>query len=319
MKGWSCMKDQWLQVSIRTTHEATEAVADLLREAGARNGVEIEDPLLLEQLRKSATWELCDIPPQTDVEVVTVTAYYPKNEMLSARLDRIEEGLKAIEGRIGPFRFGPTLFREVSEKDWANQWKQYFHTTKIGKHIVIKPSWETYTPQDGEKIIALDPGMAFGTGTHATTSMCIERLQELVTPQSDVFDVGTGSGILAMTAALMGARSVHAVDIDEKAVEIARENIARNHLSDAIDVQAGNLLDGTEGQADLIVANIIADIIIALLPEVVAKLRPHGTFLASGVIAERFADVRDAAAAKGLAVTDVQRRAGWTAITFRKE
>ena len=222
------MKDQWLQVSIRTTHEATEAVADLLREAGARNGVEIEDPLLLEQLRKSATWELCDIPPQTDVEVVTVTAYYPKNEMLSARLDRIEEGLKAIEGRIGPFRFGPTLFREVSEKDWANQWKQYFHTTKIGKHIVIKPSWETYTPQDGEKIIALDPGMAFGTGTHATTSMCIERLQELVTPQSDVFDVGTGSGILAMTAALMGARSVHAVDIDEKAVEIARENIARN-------------------------------------------------------------------------------------------
>ena len=257
------MKDQWLQVSIRTTHEATEAVADLLREAGARNGVEIEDPLLLEQLRKSATWELCDIPPQTDVEVVTVTAYYPKNEMLSARLDRIEEGLKAIEGRIGPFRFGPTLFREVSEKDWANQWKQYFHTTKIGKHIVIKPSWETYTPQDGEKIIALDPGMAFGTGTHATTSMCIERLQELVTPQSDVFDVGTGSGILAMTAALMGARSVHAVDIDEKAVEIARENIAlgaahksevRNQkpalldfvdrLPQGVDSQLGRLFDG---------------------------------------------------------------------------
>jgi ribosomal protein L11 methyltransferase len=311
--------DKWLQVSVKVTHEAVEAVAELLRDTGARNGVEIEDPLLLNQLRESATWELCDIPPQTNTEVVTVTAYYPKNDVLTERLDTIEEGLKIIEQRIGKFRFGPTLFREVSEQDWANQWKQYFHTTKIGKSIVIKPSWEKYEPKDGEKVIALDPGMAFGTGTHATTSMCIERLQELVTPDSDVFDVGTGSGILAMTAALMGARSVHAVDIDEKAVEVAKENIAKNNLSSAIDVRQGNLLDGTEGQADLIVANIIADIIIAVLPEVVQKLRPDGTFLASGVIEERFEDVKKAAAEKGLVVTDVRRRAGWTAITMRKE
>jgi ribosomal protein L11 methyltransferase len=311
--------DKWLQVSVKVTHEAVEAVAELLRDTGARNGVEIEDPLLLNELRESATWELCDIPPQTNTEVVTVTAYYPKNDVLAKRLDTIEAGLKTIEQRIGKFRFGPTLFREVSEQDWANQWKQYFHTTKIGKSIVIKPSWEKYEPKEGEKIIALDPGMAFGTGTHATTSMCIERLQELVTPDSDVFDVGTGSGILAMTAALMGARSVHAVDIDEKAVEVAKENIAQNHLSDAIDVRQGNLLDGTEGQADLIVANIIADIIIAVLPEVVQKLRPDGTFLASGVIEERFEDVKKAAAEKGLVVTDVRRRAGWTAITMRKE
>ncbi|MCH3951341.1 MAG: 50S ribosomal protein L11 methyltransferase [Acidaminococcus sp.] len=311
--------DKWLQVSVKVTHEAVEAVAELLRDTGARNGVEIEDPLLLNQLRESATWELCDIPAQTNTEVVTVTAYYPKNDVLTKRLDTIEAGLKTIEQRIGKFRFGPTLFREVSEEDWANQWKQYFHTTKIGKSIVIKPSWEKYEPKEGEKIIALDPGMAFGTGTHATTSMCIERLQELVTPDSDVFDVGTGSGILAMTAALMGARSVHAVDIDEKAVEVAKENITQNHLSDAIDVRQGNLLDGTEGQADLIVANIIADIIIAVLPEVIQKLRPDGTFLASGVIEERFEDVRKAAAEKGLVVTDVRRRAGWTAITMRKE
>lgn len=311
--------ESWLQVSIKVTHEAVEAVADLLRDVGARNGVEIEDPLLLNQLRESATWELCDIPHQENTEVVTVSAYYPENEELQPRLDKIEEGLKTIESRIGKFRFGPTLFRKISEKDWANTWKQYFHTTKVGKKIVIKPTWETYEPQGEEKVIALDPGMAFGTGTHATTSMCIQRLEELVTPDSDVFDVGTGSGILAMTAALLGARSVHAVDIDEKAVEVAKENIAQNHLSDRITVNQGNLLDGTEGQADLIIANIIADIIIMVLPEVVAKLRPQGRFLASGIIEERLGDVEKAAKEHGLTFLDVKRKAGWCAVTMGKE
>ncbi|WP_337565580.1 50S ribosomal protein L11 methyltransferase, partial [Acidaminococcus fermentans] len=177
--------ESWLQVSIKVTHEAVEAVADLLREVGARNGVEIEDPLLLNQLRESATWELCDIPHQENTEVVTVSAYYPENDQLQEKLDAIEQGLQTIEERIGKFRFGPTLFRQISEKDWANTWKQYFHTTKVGKKIVIKPSWETYEPQGEEKVIALDPGMAFGTGTHATTSMCIQRLEELVTPDCE--------------------------------------------------------------------------------------------------------------------------------------
>jgi ribosomal protein L11 methyltransferase len=311
--------DSWLQVSIKVTHAAVEAVADLLREVGARNGVEIEDPLLIKELQESSTWELCDLPVQENTEVVTVTAYYPEDEELSSRLDAIESGLKVIEGRIGRFRFAPTLFRKVNEQDWANQWKQYFHTTKIGKQIVIKPDWEDYAAKDNEKVIVLDPGMAFGTGTHATTRMCIERLEQLVTPDCDVLDVGTGSGILAMTAALLGARSVRAVDIDGKAVEVARENIEKNHLSDRISVKKGNLLDGTEGQADLIVANIIADIIITLMPDAAAKLRSHGTFLASGVIEQRLADVEQAASENGFTVTDVKRNSGWTAITMRKD
>ena len=116
--------ESWLQVSIKVTHEAVEAVADLLREVGARNGVEIEDPLLLNQLRESATWELCDIPHQENTEVVTVSAYYPENDQLQEKLDAIEQGLQTIEERIGKFRFGPTLFRQISEKDWANTWKQ---------------------------------------------------------------------------------------------------------------------------------------------------------------------------------------------------
>lgn len=311
--------ESWLQVSIKVTHEAVDAVAELLRDVGARNGVEIEDPLLLNQLRESATWELCDIPHQENTEVVTVTAYYPENQELQQRLDAIEAGLKNIEAIFGPCRFGPTLFRQISEKDWANQWKQYFHTSHVGKKIVIKPSWETYEPVGEEKVIALDPGMAFGTGTHATTSMCIQRLEELVTPDCDVFDVGTGSGILAMAAALLGARSIHAVDIDAKAVEVAKENIAQNHLENRITVTQGNLLDGTDGQADVIVANIIADIIILVMPEVAAKLRADGRFLASGVIEDRYEDVVEAAKKYGFKELDVRRKAGWTAITFGKD
>ena len=294
--------ESWLQVSIKVTHEAVEAVADLLREVGARNGVEIEDPLLLNQLRESATWELCDIPHQENTEVVTVSAYYPENDQLQEKLDAIEQGLQTIEERIGKFT-----------------WKQYFHTTKVGKKIVIKPSWETYEPQGEEKVIALDPGMAFGTGTHATTSMCIQRLEELVTPDCEVFDVGTGSGILAMAAALLGAKTIHAVDIDEKAVELARENIAQNGLSDRVTVNQGNLLDGSLGQLDLIIANIIADIIILVLPEVAVKLRQNGRFLASGIIEERLPDVEKAAKENGFTFLDVKRKAGWCAVTMGKE
>ncbi|MBS5519116.1 MAG: 50S ribosomal protein L11 methyltransferase [Acidaminococcus sp.] len=311
--------DTWQQVSISVTREAVEATANLFCEAGARNGVEIDDPLLLKELKEHTTWELCDLPMPEETEIVTVSAYYPEDEELSGRLSAIKEGLSGIEKRIGSFQVGQLRFRKVSEKDWANEWKQYFHTTKIGSQIVIKPDWESYTPTAEEKVIELDPGMAFGTGTHATTRMCIERLEELVTPNIDVYDVGTGSGILAMTAALMGARSIHAIDIDGKAVEVAKENIAKNHLSNRITVKKGNLLDDADEKADLIVANIIADIIIMLLPDAFKKLRQGGLFLASGVIKERLCDVEKAARQNGFTVLDVKNRAGWTAITMRKD
>ena len=149
--------------------------------------------------------------------------------------------------------------------------------------------------------------------------MCIQRLEELVTPDCEVFDVGTGSGILAMAAALLGAKTIHAVDIDEKAVEVARENIAQNGLSDRVTVNQGNLLDGTPGQADLIIANIIADIIILVLPEVAVKLRQNGRFLASGIIEERLPDVEKAAKENGFTFLDVKRKAGWCAVTMGKE
>lgn len=308
---------QWIEVNVQVTHEAVEVVADILTAAGT-SGVAIEDPQLINNLRNSGTWELCDIPEQENTEIVTVSAYYADDEKLQDRLKQIESELAAVEERIGSFRFGNIRFRSLSEKDWANEWKQYFHVTHVGESLVIKPSWEEYTPKEGEHVIKIDPGMAFGTGTHHTTNMCMARLEKVLPANAEVFDVGTGSGILAIAAALLGAKSVKAVDIDAVAVRVACENIADNGLEDKIEVKEGDLLRGTEGQADVIIANIIADIIIMLLKDIPGKLKDDGIFLASGIISDRRADVEAAAAEVGMKVDHVDEKGGWVVMQMSK-
>lgn len=309
---------QWIEVNVSVTHEAVEAVADMLTSIGSK-GVAIENPQLINDLRNSGTWELCDIPEQENTEVVTVSAYYADDEKLEKRLAEIDEQLALIEERIGKYRFGNTRFRKVSEQDWANEWKQYFHVTHVGKSLVIKPSWEKYAPKEGEHVIEIDPGMAFGTGTHHTTNMMMERLEKVITPDSTVFDVGTGSGILAIAAAMLGAKSVKAVDIDGVAVRVAKENVADNGLSEQIEVREGDLLHGTEGKADVIIANIIADIVIMLLQDIPQKLNDNGVLLASGIIEERMPDVEAAAQAQGLYVDAVDHRGGWVVMQMKKK
>lgn len=308
---------QWVEVSVQVTHEAVEAAADILTSAGAA-GVAIEDPQLINDLRNSGTWELCDIPEQENTEAVTVSAYYADDEKLNGRLAAIEDELQAVEGRIGKFRFGNTRFRKISETDWVNEWKQYFHVTHVGETLVIKPSWEEYIPKAGEHVIKIDPGMAFGTGTHHTTNMCMARLEKVLPQGASVFDVGTGSGILAIAAALLGAKNVKAVDIDSVAVRVAKENVANNDLADKIDVKEGDLLHGTEGKADVIIANIIADIIIMLLKDIPVKLNDNGIFLASGIIKDRQADIEAAAAEVGMQVDHVDEKGGWVVMQMSK-
>ena len=311
--------ETWLEVSVKVQHDAEEVTAEILREAGARNGVAIEDPVLYETVRRSLPFELCDpLPEQTDLSVVTVTAYYPEDGELEKRLQRIESELTDVEKRVGSFRIGPTLFRKVSETDWSDEWKQYFHVTRVGKHIVVKPSWETYEAKEGDVVLELDPGMAFGTGTHPTTCLVLEAMEKIIRPDSTVFDVGTGSGILAMTAAKLGAKTIKAVDIDGVAVRTARENIARAGLADRIEVTQGDLLHGTEGKADVIVANILADIIILLLPDIPGKLKEGGLFFASGIIENYQKDVTEAAENVGLRVKEVTRIQDWVGLLMEK-
>lgn len=312
--------DEWLEVSVKVNHAAVEATAEILREAGARNGVVINDPRLWEEVRSQCSWELCDpLPDNVDPEIVAVSAYYPEDEELAGRLQRIDQELALVERRIGKFRFGPVLFRKVSEKDWVNEWKQYFHVMRVGKHLVIRPSWEKYEERSDDVVLELDPGMAFGTGTHPTTCLCLEAMEDLIFPEATVFDVGCGSGILSMAAAKLGAAQIKAVDIDGVAVRTARQNVAKMGLSDRIEVRQGDLLHGTKGRADLIVANILADVILMLLPDIPPKLKDGGVFFASGIIEAYREDVTQAAARVGLKVTKVTQIEDWVGLTIRKQ
>lgn len=310
---------KWMEMSVMVGHEATEATANIFHEAGA-GGVVIEDPLLINSYRSSGAWDYCDIPEAADTETVTVKAYLPVDDRLDASIAEIEQSLRALSSRLENVKpCGPLRFREVQEDDWANAWKQYFHPIRIGTSLVIKPSWEEYEPLPGDLVLEIDPGMAFGTGTHNTTVLCMEELERLIRPGMQVFDVGTGSGILSLAAAKLGAAGVRAVDLDPTAVRVAAENVRDNGLEDVISVRHGDLLVGTEGTADLIVANIIASVILTLLPDVPARLNKGGSFVASGIISERLGEITHAALEYGLVVDRVVERDGWAVVVAHKE
>lgn len=307
---------KWAEISIKTTHEATEPVAEIFHEVGAA-GVVIEDPELVNAYRNSGAWDYTDIPEAMDTEVVTVKAYLPVDEELDDRLRRFSEAVDALAGHNINKGAGDISCNEIQDEDWSSSWKEYFHTVKVGDIIVIKPSWEAYNESPDDIVIELDPGMAFGTGTHHTTAMCIRLLEEIITGGMKVFDVGTGSGVLAITAAKLGATDIAAVDFDSVAVRVAKDNVANNSVEEYISVRQGDLLQGIEGRADVIIANIIADIIIRLLDDVPHKLKQGGTMLASGIIADRVADVTAAVVAHGLLVDKVVEQGGWAAMVIR--
>ncbi len=304
---------KWAEISIQTSHEATEAVADIFHDLGA-SGVVIEDPELINTYRRSGSWDYCDIPEELETEVVTIKAYLPVDELLDDKLRVFEERVNRLHEHDLDKGRGCINCREVQEEDWASSWKEYFHPVRVSEHIVIKPSWEDYLPVEGDIIIELDPGMAFGTGTHHTTAMCIRCLEDVIKPGNIVFDVGTGSGILAVAAAKLGASRVHAVDLDPVAVRVAKENVAFNNVTATVGVTQGDLLTGVDGKADVIVANIIADIIIKMLPDVRTRLADNGLFIASGIIAERLGDVTAALIESGLVIDKAIEEGGWVAI-----
>ena len=307
---------KWAEVSIRTSHEATELIAEIFHDLGA-SGVVIEDPELVNNYIHAGIWDYSDVPEEANTEVVTVKAYLPVDDELDEKLRAFEQAVnKLSEHNVDK---GPAAIScsEVQDEDWSDTWKQYFHTEKIGGLIVIKPVWEEYEASPDDIVIELDPGAAFGTGTHPTTSMCIKELETLVKGGMKVFDIGTGSGVLAIAAAKLGATDVTAADYDATAVGVAKENIAHNHVEDVVKTMRSDLMKQVEGKADLVIANIIADIVIRLFDELDAHLNPGGTLLASGIIADRIADVTEAALAHGFIIDKVMEAKGWAAMVIR--
>jgi len=292
----------WHEISVTVKAEAADAAAELLREAGASNGVELEE----------------------QKDAVRLTAYYPPDEHLRARVEQIKSGLKLLEQRTGLCVKRALEQRDVSAAGWKDQWKKYFHVTHLPGRWVIRPEWENYTARSGEVVLSLDPDAAFGTGTHPTTSLCLQALEELLTPQAlarrpQIFDVGTGSGVLAIAAAKLGAEKIAAVDIDPLAVRIAQHNLELNGISPAqVELSTGDLLTGVTGEADLVIANLLAWIIERLLPDLPRRMKPGAELLAGGITDEQAPGIIAAAAGQGLEPVKAWHDSGWTALSFKR-
>ena len=307
---------QWAEVSVDTSHEAMDLVSEILQELGAA-GVVIEDPALLNEYIRSGLWDYTDLRESEETEVVRVKAYWALDEELEGKLQTLAARLDGLASNGIDKGAGAVSWKAVADEDWAETWKEFFHTEKIGARTVIKPTWEEYEAKAGEIVVELDPGAAFGTGQHATTSLCIRALEDLVRPGMTVFDVGTGSGVLAIVAAKLGAKRVEAVDFDTVAVRVARENVRQNGAEDVVRTERSDLLKSVAGEADLIIANIIADIIVRLFGEVKGSLAAGGTMLLSGIIEDRLADVVEAAGQHGFSVEKIEQEKGWAAVIVK--
>ena len=307
---------QWAEVSVDTSHEAMDLVSEILQELGAA-GVVIEDPALLNEYIRSGLWDYTDLKESEETEVVRVKAYWALDEELEGKLQHLAVRLDGLASNGIDKGAGAVSWKAVADEDWAETWKEFFHTEKIGARTVIKPTWEEYEVKVGEIVVELDPGAAFGTGQHATTSLCIRALEDLVRPGMTVFDVGTGSGVLAIVAAKLGAKRVEAVDFDPVAVRVARENVRQNGAEDVVHTERSDLLKSVAGEADLIIANIIADIIVRLFGEVKGSLAAGGTMLLSGIIEDRLADVVEAAGRHGFSVEKIEQEKGWAAVIVK--
>jgi len=308
----------WLEISIQADREAVESVSEVLTRYGY-GGVVIEEP---GQPGPDGGYEVDLAAP------VTVRAYLPLDGMASDSRRRLEEALWHL-GRLRPI--GPLQTRIVQEQDWETAWKTHYHPQQVSERVVVVPSWEPYTPEPGTVVVALDPGMAFGTGTHPTTRLCLTALEQHVRPGIRVLDVGTGSGILAIAAAKLGAASVLALDTDPVAVAAARGNVIANGLAGVVRVARGTIGGHrelvVEGRSfplpqpafDLVVANLTAAIVARLAQGLVAALDSEGHLIVGGIIDELESKSRTALDAADFALTRRLEAGGWVALIGQRK
>ncbi|HZX21472.1 MAG TPA: 50S ribosomal protein L11 methyltransferase [Clostridia bacterium] len=305
---------KWIEVSIKTTTGAIEAVANVLYDAGV-SGVVIEDPhdIILTNDDEN-TWDYIDESLINLEEGAIVKGYIPESSDLIDKIDLVKELVAALPQFGLNIGAGEVSTVVVNEQDWDTSWKKYYKPTKIGNRIVIKPVWEEYEPRRDEIIVEMDPGMAFGTGTHETTIMCVQQLEQHVSEKCTVFDIGCGSGILSIVAAKLGAGKVIGVDCDEIAVNVAGKNIIENKVDNIVEIKQGNLMDMIMEKANIIVANITADIIILLSKDIKRFLNSCGFFIVSGIISDKVKEVRENLTANGLEVVKVETMGEWSTI-----
>ena len=304
----------WQELTITVSREAEEAVSNILIDLGSQ-GVAIDDSAdYLGQVDQYG--EL--FPEVEQSERVRITGYYPDSVDIEDIAAQANERLAELDG-FGLETGDIELTRqELAEEDWADNWKKYFEPARITHDLTIVPSWTDYEVTTGEKIIKLDPGMAFGTGTHPTTKMSLFALEQVLRSGEIVLDVGTGSGVLSIASSLLGAKEIFAYDLDDVAVRVAQENIALNAGTENIHVAAGDLLKGVDIEADVIVANILADILVNLTDDAYRLLKDEGYLIMSGIISEKWDLVRESAEAAGFFLETHMIQGEWNACVFKK-
>jgi ribosomal protein L11 methyltransferase len=303
---------RWIETKVVFDFDNTEWAAELISEAFYGFGLQ------------GVVVESTDLDPpegwgdgaQKIPEQDAVIGYFPKNDLAEDRLNQLAEKLFVLETEMG-IR-SRIICREIDEEDWAESWKAYFWPEKISEKIVIKPTWREYSPKDGEMILEIDPGMAFGTGAHPTTAMCIRMIEKYLIAGNSFLDVGTGSGILMIAAAKLGAGRLAGVDNDEVAVEIAEKNLLLNGIDPrTFALNIGNLADTIVEQYDMIAANILSDVIVMLLDDIPKVLKKGGIFIGSGIIEENKDMVMEKMRQVGFDIIEVEIMEKWACIVGR--
>ena len=315
---------KWNKFRIKTTTEAEDIVCSSLKDLGVQ-GVEVEDKIPLTQREKEQMF--VDILPEIDVDdgVAYISFYLEEDEDKEKMLQAVREELKEIGTyvNVGSMEIEESQTEDV---DWVNNWKQYFHQFTIDDVLII-PSWEDVQPEDEDKmIIHIDPGTAFGTGMHETTQLCIRQIKKYVTEDTEILDVGCGSGILGMLALKFGAKHSTGTDLDPCAIDATHENMDVNGISrDQYRVMIGNIIDDKEVQDqvgydryDIVAANILADVLVPLTPVILNHLKTGGIYITSGIIEEKEETVVEAVKAAGLEVLEVNHQGEWVSVTARK-
>lgn len=292
----------WNEICIETEPSKLEEATIFFYNLGILS-LNIEDPNDIIEHQSEVRWDYIDEEVlNKDMTKAFVKVYIEDDD---------EAELILSKGKEAGFNI---CINKLKAEDWENGWKKYYSTFNITDNLVIVPAWEDYDKKEDEKVIILDSGMAFGTGTHETTKMCVSFIEQTVSENTRVLDIGTGSGILAIASSLYGANDITAIDIDELAVKIAKENVMINGKENVINVMQGDLLRDIDGKYDLIIANIVADIIKILIPDIRRFLNENGKFIISGIIKEREKEVFDFALEHGFKVEKCESQGGWSAM-----